>query len=216
MGRRYDTIAGNEAHSGFIAQKTAQFQPVPCHVTVQRLDGENHLFAAFAVVQAEQFIVIRMQFIAVIIRFVVDDFFKIGNGLAPLPVVKIYLPAQSVGSPFRGTPVIGCFPGYGKFGDGIRQVVENVTADGFCRFARVGQGGEFLFDDTALIVIRYSSPAIEHSEIGHGTQEFGFAYDTCFHCFIDIHGGDIPDDRIRTVYYFVEILPGVLDRSVTG
>ena len=157
-----------------------------------------------------------MQFIAVIIRFVVDDFFKIGNGLAPLPVVKIYLPAQSVGSPFSWHARNRMFPRLREVWRWHPSGRRECDRGWFLPIRAVGQGGEFLFDDTALIVIRYSSPAIEHSEIGHGTQEFGFAYDTCFHCFIDIHGGDIPDDRIRTVYYFVEILPGVLDRSVTG
>ena len=80
LGGRHDAVAGNEAHSGFIAKIADDIQGIAGYIAVNGLDGENHLFASRAVIESEQIFVVGVQLIAVIIGLVVYDFFKIGNG----------------------------------------------------------------------------------------------------------------------------------------
>lgn len=65
-----------------------------------------------AVVEAEQFVVVGVKRVAVIIGLVIYNFLKIGCRLVPLTVEQIYFTTQSVSSSFGGAAKVGGVPAY--------------------------------------------------------------------------------------------------------
>ncbi len=84
------------------------------------------------------------------------------------------------------------------------------------RYAWIVELVKLLVDVACLVVIRHSSPALQHAEIGHCAQESGFAGDALDCLLTDLHGGYVAYYSVGTVDKFVEVLPVVLYAAAVG
>ena len=82
--------------------------------------------------------------------------------------------------------------------------------------ARGGKIGELFINIAGFIVVRDSSPAIKHSEIGHCTQKLCFSRDSvdCFRTYRHIF--HIPNHSVGAMHELIKILPVILHSGAIG
>ncbi len=125
-----------------------------------------------AIIKAEKLIIIGMQGVAVVVAFVIDNLLKIGDCLVPLAVEKIDLAAQSVSRSLCGASEVGRIPVYGEFGDSVSEVVDYMLTNFVGRTSGRVEICELLVYIATLIIIRHTTPTVEHTEISHCAKKF--------------------------------------------
>ena len=166
-----------------------------------------------SVIEPEEVVIVGMECVPVVGRLAIDYLLEVGYRLFPLAVEEVHLPPERVRRASGGSPQILGIPSDRQFTYGVVEVFNHMTAYLLRRAARIPEIGELFVYVACLIVIRHTAPAIEHTEICHCTQKFGFAGNAVDGLAANRHSGHFAYHRVGPMHEFIKILPMVLHPS---